>query len=205
MVCPQGSVLLLVAALAAAATPAAPAAPAAGLVYPLYVYPDAAALAGVYTDVVKAAAIAPVTVIVNPDNGEQAACPPNSDWAAAVALLRHPNVTTLGYVHSSYGKRPLAAYRKEIAAYTSCWGVAGIFVDEAASTAAQIPYYTQVAAAVRSFQKNASVWLNPAPQQTVGTSPWPTCSFSSRVRTPRLRSTRLRATSTAPRTHPVAA
>lgn len=78
-----------------------------GLVYPLYVYPTKAALAGVYRDVISVASIARVAVIVNPDNGDQAACPPNADWAAAIALLRHPNITTLGYVHSAYGKRPL--------------------------------------------------------------------------------------------------
>ena len=78
-----------------------------GLVYPLYVYPTKAALAGVYRDVISVASIARVAVIVNPDNGDQAACPPNADWAAANALLRHPNITTLGYVHSAYGKRPL--------------------------------------------------------------------------------------------------
>lgn len=132
-----------------------------GLVYPLYVYPTKAAVAGVYRNVVKAAAITPLTVIVNPDNGDQAACPPNTDWAAAIEVLRHPNVTTLGYVHSSYGKRPLAEYRREIAAYTSCWGVGGIFVDEAASATSAIPYYKSVAQTVHSFQKNATVWLNP--------------------------------------------
>ena len=80
---------------------------------------------------------------------------------AMCCALRHPNVTTLGYVHSSYGKRPLAEYQKEITAYASCWGTGGIFVDEASSAAAQIPYYADVAKAIRSSSPGASVWLNP--------------------------------------------
>ena len=97
-----------------------------GIVYPLYVYPTAANLAGIYTTVAKSAATVPITVLLNPDNGDQASCPPNADWAAAIALLAAHNVTTIGYVHSSYGSRPLAEYTKEIQAYTSCWGVSGM-------------------------------------------------------------------------------
>ena len=67
-------------------------------------------MAGIYSEVAAAARTLPVTVIINPGNGDQAGpCPPNGDWAAVIALFgAHPNVSTLGYVHSSYGKRPLA-------------------------------------------------------------------------------------------------
>lgn len=124
-------------------------------------YPTAAAVEGVYADVAKAAATVPTVVVINPDNGDQATCPPNSDWLSAIKVLKAGNASLIGYVHSSYGKRPLAEYRAEIAAYLQCWEVDGIFVDEAADTPDMIPYYKEVAAAVGELRPNASVWLNP--------------------------------------------
>ena len=38
---------------------------AGGIVYPLYVYPTAANLAGIYTTVAKSAATVPITIIIN--------------------------------------------------------------------------------------------------------------------------------------------
>ena len=87
---------------------------------------------GSYTAVARAAVTLPVAVIVNPGSGDLASpCPPNADWAAIISLFAaHPNVSTLGYVHSSYGKRPSADFAAEIDASFRCWK-AGIFVDEA--------------------------------------------------------------------------
>lgn len=124
-------------------------------------YPTASSVKGVYAAVAKAGASVPIVVIINPDNGDQAACPPNADWANAIRTLKAGNVSLIGYVHSSYGKRPFTEYRSEIAAYLQCWEVDGIFVDEAADTPDMIPYYKEVSAGVRELRANASVWLNP--------------------------------------------
>jgi hypothetical protein len=141
--------------------------PPMGLVYPLYVYPTKSALDGIFTQVASAASNGvTIYVIVNPGNGDETSCPAVSTWQAAIDLLHKSGVHTIGYVHSSYTKRSLATYEPEIDKYLDCWGVEGIFVDEASSQAKDVPYYRDLHTYIKGKKVNAtgnppSVWLNP--------------------------------------------
>lgn len=137
-----------------------------GLVVPLYVYPTAAAIEGIYTAVAAAASERlSVTVIVNPDNGNGATCPPPAPWADALAVLAEhggEHLTVIGYVHSNWGKRPRAEYASAIDAYAECWGAAGVFVDEAATEPRLAAgYYAEVHRQVKQWPTPGTVWLNP--------------------------------------------
>jgi hypothetical protein len=77
---------------------------------------------------------------VNPSNGPGSA-PwwPNADYVREIPKLNaYPNVTTLGYIGTTYGKKPIAEVFEDISKY-STWsgdaqhaglGVDGIFFDE---------------------------------------------------------------------------
>lgn len=138
-----------------------------GFVYPLYVYPTPQAVDGIFTDVAKSACKISTYVIVNPGNGDEVQCPALSTWAAARDKLKEYGAHTIGYVHSSWGKRAQGEYFSEIDKYLECMGVEGIFVDEAATGTDQLSYYQQVydyvksKGPLKSTGKPPSVWLNP--------------------------------------------
>jgi hypothetical protein len=80
------------------------------------------------------------TVIVNPNNGPGSA-PwwPNADYVREIMKLNaYPNVKTVGYIGTTYGKKPIEAVYADIERYSK-WssdarfpglGVSGIFFDE---------------------------------------------------------------------------
>merc|ERR550514_1219662 len=142
--------------------PSPPSLPTMGLVYPLYVYPDTVAVEGVFAEVAAAASSAEVVVIVNPGNGDEATCPPPSTWQAAIDLLKGKGARTIGYVHSDWGNRSIDDYLWQIDTYFDCWGVEGIFVDEASTDPRDLGTYDQVFRYVKGAgPPGAPVWLNP--------------------------------------------
>jgi hypothetical protein len=79
-------------------------------------------------------------VILNPANGPGSpSASPNADYVREIPKLNAcPNVRTVGYIHTSYCKRPMIEVLKDIALYAE-WskysknadlGVGGIFFDE---------------------------------------------------------------------------
>jgi len=59
--------------------------------------------------------------------------------------LHNAGVEMIGYVHTSYGARSISDVKAEIDIYASQFPlVVGIFLDEVASTADQVSYYTQL-------------------------------------------------------------
>jgi hypothetical protein len=87
-------------------------------------------------------------VILNPSSGPGAAAQPA--YRRAVEDVQRSGTTVLGYVHTTYGARPLAEVRADIERYRSWYRVDGIFLDEAAATAAELPYYRSVRDAARA-------------------------------------------------------
>jgi hypothetical protein len=89
-------------------------------------------------------------VIINPDSGPGAAR--DAAYAAQVARAHatSPTLSVLGYVHTSYGRRDPATVHAEVAKYFAWYAVDGIFVDEAATGAADAPYYAALAAFIRA-------------------------------------------------------
>ncbi|HWK30000.1 MAG TPA: spherulation-specific family 4 protein [Solirubrobacter sp.] len=85
-------------------------------------------------------------LILNPQNGPGAARDPA--YAAAVAAARRAGWRVIGYVATGYGTQPAAAVEAAAHEYAAWYGVDGIFLDEAAHDAAQLPYYRALRAAV---------------------------------------------------------
>jgi hypothetical protein len=81
------------------------------------------------------------------------------------------NMGILGYVHTSYAKRALAAVQAEVDLYARCYApplLTGIFVDEASSDCADLAYYEALAAHIR-----AAVGGGAAPASASAAAPAP--------------------------------
>lgn len=99
---------------------------------------------------------------MNPDSGPGTAV--NSDYVAAVNAVHAAgkNFLVYGYVHTSYGTRPLADVEAEVAEYNSWYGVDGIFLDEAATDASYVStYYQPLATYITTLMPGSDVELNP--------------------------------------------
>lgn len=143
------------------------------IVVPLYMYPRPRA----WDPLLHAAASHPSVsfiAIVNPGNGPGPTPLPDANYVSALtALCRLTNVTVLGYVYCSYGKRSLDALTGDIDSY-SRWGslsggqfrIDGVFFDEAPESRKLVGYMTRAAqhAAANSCAHLGSPWsvmLNP--------------------------------------------
>ncbi|RSL61024.1 hypothetical protein CEP54_006444 [Fusarium duplospermum] len=123
------------------------------IVVPLYIYP----LSGAWDSIFEAARANPhvsFIVIVNPCNGPGPDLFPDSSYAANLSRLGSlGNVVPLGYVHCSYGDRPVADVERDIGTYFG-WNerfrVDGIFFDEAPSSVERIPLMAGLAQFTRS-------------------------------------------------------
>jgi len=68
----------------------------------------------------------------------------------------------IGYVHTSYGTRAVSDVTGDIDVYASKYpGLKGIFLDEAADSASEISYYTQVYQYITSQSGYTNAILNP--------------------------------------------
>jgi hypothetical protein len=100
----------------------------------------------------------PRMVVVNPASGPGAA--PNRAYGDAVRELQAAGVRVLGYVHTAHGSRPVATVVNDVNRYLSWYHLDGIFFDEAASDAGQLPYYRTLADAARGTSRRVVV-VNP--------------------------------------------
>ena len=96
--------------------------------------------------------------VINPDSGVGASR--DEAYAAVVSAAQARAVRVVGYVHTAYGSRDLAAVQEEIRNYVDWYGVDGIFVDEAATSAEAFGYYAELDALVDHIPDFVSV-LNP--------------------------------------------
>lgn len=103
-------------------------------------------------------AVRPRVIVVNPANGPGQAA--SASYGRAVWAAQDTGARVLGYVPTTYGKRPAGDVAADIHRYASWYGVDGIFLDEAAASAAELPYYTAVSHAVRAAGMRLVV-LNP--------------------------------------------
>ena len=87
-------------------------------------------------------------VIINPDNGYVKKL--ESNFAEAIRQLSSNGLITIGYLHTSYGTRPLEESVKNVkrwAQYYKRFGISGIFVDEVNCTDGD--YYKKLAEAIK--------------------------------------------------------
>jgi hypothetical protein len=126
---------------------------ATGVLVPLYIYPN-----GAWTTVASAKQqypSVPVVAIINPASGPG----PHSQQAYVngVRSLRAAGVVVLGYVHTSYGKRPLSVDESEMSKYHRWYRVDGIFLDEMAYTAGHETYYAALTAYAKSLGMQTTI------------------------------------------------
>lgn len=130
-----------------------------GLLVPAYFYPGP-------TDrhwpaLALAAERVPVTVIVNPASGPGNATDPA--YTKAVNQIRAAGAKAIGYVHISYGKRPIEQVMADIDRYRTFYELDGVFIDEMASGDSQeiVAYQAGLIEQIRSRRPNWSIVVNP--------------------------------------------
>jgi hypothetical protein len=107
------------------------------------------------------------TAVMNPDSGPGGAA--NPDYAQALGRCHARGQRVVGYVHTSYGSRPLATVRAEIDAYYSFYpSIDGIFVDEMSTDPATRGYYQSVFAYSRGKPGAHQVVGNPGVAASTG-------------------------------------
>jgi hypothetical protein len=119
---------------------------------PAYFYPGS-----LWTQAISGAPIVDV-MIMNPASGPGTS--QNSDYVTAVNNAEAAGIKVIGYVHTSYGARPMSEVLSEVDLYKQWYGVSGIFLDEVSSSAANLPYYQNVSDYIRSTN-GTYVALNP--------------------------------------------
>lgn len=108
-----------------------------------------------------------IWAIINPNSGPDTAGP-SSDYVSYMAQFEAAGITMLGYVHTSYGARAISAVTTDINTYARLYpGLAGIFIDEAATDASEIPYYQQVYSAITGAGYQYDI-INPGTQPDQG-------------------------------------
>lgn len=106
----------------------------------------------------RAVASAPTLrrMVLNPASGVGSTV--DSVYIDAVAAARAAGIEVLGYVSTRYGVRPAEDVASETTRYADWYGVTSIFLDEAATSTAALPYYADAASAVHA--RGGTVALN---------------------------------------------
>jgi Spherulation-specific family 4 len=120
-----------------------------------------------WTQVTQAASRVSITAVINPNNGPGSGAP-NQDYVKGLDDLRSANVTILGYVFTSYGKRNLAEVKSDIDLYDKYYNIDGIFFDEAASGVDKLDYYQELYNYTKAKPNLETVVLNQGTQTDEG-------------------------------------
>ena len=128
------------------------------ILVPAYFYPVPGSP---WNDLTLAAPRVPIVAIMNPGNGPGTSA--DNSYRQAVNALRNAGGRVIGYVYSSYTRRPLAEVKADVNLYYSLYGVDGIFVDEMDNTtnAASYAYYGELYQFIKARSANALVIGNP--------------------------------------------
>lgn len=146
---------------------------ATGVYVPLYIYPSEGAGMGEYERLIRAKLAhpgVPVVAAINPSSGAGTAKDANYDMAAG--MLRGADITVLGYVYTSWGRRSIGEAASEIGRYASWYHVDGIMIDEFSTDISMAGYYRKLRLHARSLGMTF-VMGNPGtdiPPQYVGTA-----------------------------------
>jgi Spherulation-specific family 4 len=137
---------------------------------PAYFYPSWNPALSQWDEMTAAAAAgAPITAIINPDNGPGTAL--NGDYVNAINAFRAAGGKVLGYVYTCYGNNncnpalPATRTAQDVLAdaqkYSSWYAVDGIFLDEMSNLTAALPFYQAVASGLRAAQPAGTIVGNP--------------------------------------------
>lgn len=146
------------------ATPAAAAGgdtrPRVTLLVPAYFYPAGERLQD-WGRLLAAADRVPIVAIANPASGPGKAADPNYEKVLALAK-RAERLTLIGYVTTSYAKRPAAEVKADVDAWLRLYpSIEGIFFDEQASGGQHVDYQAELYEYVRKTHGLSLVVTNP--------------------------------------------
>lgn len=129
------------------------------LLVPAYFYPAGEGRAH-WDNLLAAADKVPVVAIVNPASGPGRRVDPN--YVAIFDRAKETKITLIGYVSTSYAKRPIADVQAEVDMWLKSYpGIQGIFFDEQPSAAEHVSYYAALYKHVREERKLSLVVTNP--------------------------------------------
>lgn len=104
---------------------------------------------------------APVIAIVNPGNGPGKGRDANY-YNLFEKAKTYKKITLIGYVHTTAGTRPIAEVEADVDLWLKLYpGIQGIFVDEQATAAGKVGYYTDLYKYIRSKRSLKLVISNP--------------------------------------------
>lgn len=130
---------------------------------PLYVDPGSD-----WDTVASAAANAEIIAIINPNSGPNPSGP-NSAYRTYMAKMASAGVQMIGYVYTSYGDRSMADVQADIDTYANLYpGLSGIFFDEGATEASEVPFYTTAYNYVLTKSGYVHSIINPGQQPAEG-------------------------------------
>jgi hypothetical protein len=129
-----------------------------GILVPAYFYPRENSP---WDELAEAAARVPITAILNPASGPGDSADEN--FAAAVDSLRATGGRVVGYVHTSYGLRPMDEVTAEVDRYAEWYAIDGIFVDEMSNSGASavLNYYGNLYSYIKTMDAAWEVIGNP--------------------------------------------
>jgi hypothetical protein len=103
---------------------------------------------------------APGVMILNV-TGVGAGNVPVPHFQALVRRAHAHGVTVLGYSSTEYGQRPPAAVEADARNYKAWYKANGMFLDLAAASRGELPYYRRLASYIRRVDRRSVIWLNP--------------------------------------------
>lgn len=107
--------------------------------------------------------------IINPASGPGPS--PDATWHSTTVSAQGAGLKVLGYVHTSYGARPIADCKAEVDSYYSWYDVDGIFFDEVTNTtgATELAYYLALYNYVKAktSARSKTVVINPGGETDV--------------------------------------
>jgi len=134
--------------------------PPVQLLVPAYFYP-AGDGATEWDKLFAASDRVPIVAIVNPASGPGRRVDPNYT-AVLEKAAKAKRLTLIGYVSTSYAKRPLEEVKADVDQWLKFYpGIHGFFFDEQTSSAEQLDYYAALYKHVRETRKLKLVITNP--------------------------------------------
>ncbi|MBL8429415.1 MAG: PEPxxWA-CTERM sorting domain-containing protein [Dechloromonas sp.] len=128
------------------------------LLVPAYFYPSGSGATD-WERLSAAASKVSITAIINPDSGAGSSFDPV--YGSAVSSFKSAGGTVLGYVSTDSGNRGLPLVQADIDNYIAWYPIDGLFIDQASTGAAELPYYQQLANYAHGKNIPLSLMANP--------------------------------------------
>lgn len=131
-----------------------------GILVPAYFDPNVSGGGQYWDRMIDAAASVPIIAIANPASGPGKKADPA--YTPVLDRARKAGLKVVGYVSTSYAKRPRAEILADIGRWVEFYpGISGFFFDEQTSDPAHVNDYVAYRDGARKLLKNARIVTNP--------------------------------------------